>query len=158
MGSYEAVARQLSEIPGAGLVEAAEFIKRSILMYIVGNGDFHLKNTSLIYTKPGAPSLSPAYDVVNTMFYGDPQFLCLDFLEGNEEPASYSALGYPSLVDFIEVASKVGIGERTLKNFAESFLKKLPDISTLIENSMLSDLSKNKYSQMVQERAKTLVS
>jgi len=35
-GTYEAVARKLSEIPGAGLVDAAEFIRRSMLMYLVG--------------------------------------------------------------------------------------------------------------------------
>lgn len=155
-GSYEAVARHLSEIPGAGLIEAAEFLKRSILMYLIGNGDFHLKNTSLIYTKPGAPRLSPAYDLVNTTCYGDSQFLCLDFFDGDEEPTSYTTLGYPSLNDFIDVAIKVGIGKKTIEKFADLLAKKMPEIFELIENSLLSDGMKSDYLDLIKTRAATL--
>jgi serine/threonine-protein kinase HipA len=155
-GSYEAVARKLGEIRGAGLVESAEFVKRAMLMYLVGNGDFHLKNTSLIYSKHGAPTLSPAYDAVNTTLYDDTQFLCLDFFEGDEEPNSYATLGYPSLNDFIEVALKVGIGEKTIKKFALSLTKKIPDMLALIENSLLSDGMKSDYSKTIAERITTL--
>lgn len=157
-GSYEAVARTLSNIPGAGLIEAAEFLKRAMVMYLVGNGDFHLKNTSLIYAKPGAPTLSPAYDIVNTTLYGDSEFQCLDFLEGDNEPHSYSSLGFPSLDDFVEVAATVGVGEKTIKKFSDSLVNKLPEISTLVENSLLSDDMKSKYLNTIEQRAATLKS
>lgn len=151
-GSYEAVARTLKAIPGAGLVEAAEFLKRAMLMYLMGNGDFHLKNTSLIYSKPNAPTLAPAYDIVNTTLYGDAQFQCLDFFEAEDEPISYAVLGFPSLNDFIEVAYKVGIGEKVMKKFAGLLVKKIPEIIELIENSFLSDEMKSNYLKVIKDR------
>jgi serine/threonine-protein kinase HipA len=155
-GSYEAIARALSNIPGAGLIEAAEFLKRAMVMYLVGNGDFHLKNTSLIYAKPGPPTLSPAYDIVNTTLYGDSEFQCLDFLEGDKEPHSYNTFGFPSLADFIEVAATVGIGEKTIKKFADSLVKKSPEIATLVEHSFLSDGLKSSYLNTIEQRGATL--
>jgi len=155
-GSYEAVARALASTPGAGLVEAAEFLKRAMLMYLVGNGDFHLKNTSLIYSNPTMPKLAPAYDILNTAIYDDPQFQCLDFLEGDNEPDSYRTLGFPSINDFLEVAGKVGVGEKSIQKFAASLVTKLPDILALVRNSFLSEKIKSKYSKTIETRITTL--
>lgn len=155
-GSYEAIARALSGIPGAGLLESAEFIKRSLLMYFLGNGDFHLKNTSIIYTDSSVPKLSPAYDVVNTALYNDHQFLCLDFFEGDDDPTSFLSLGYPTLADFKELAEKVGVGVKSISKYAEFIVRKIPEITTLIENSMLSESRKKAYLNLINERIKTL--
>jgi serine/threonine-protein kinase HipA len=48
-----------------------EGVRRVIVNLMLGNGDAHLKNWSFIY-KQGEPiSLSPAYDIVPTILYGD---------------------------------------------------------------------------------------
>jgi serine/threonine-protein kinase HipA len=40
---------------------------------LIGNGDAHLKNWSLIYHDPRVPTLAPAYDLVATFVYRPPQ-------------------------------------------------------------------------------------
>jgi serine/threonine-protein kinase HipA len=46
-----------------------EFAKRLAFNIVIGNGDAHLKNWSLIYTDPRRPVLAPAYDLVATAIY-----------------------------------------------------------------------------------------
>ncbi|MEU9155132.1 HipA domain-containing protein [Streptomyces sp. NPDC048417] len=63
----------------ASLREAARRIAFSVL---VGNGDAHLKNWSLIYRDRRVPSLSPVYDLVSTAPYApsdEPEDLGLKF-------------------------------------------------------------------------------
>lgn len=47
----------------------AEFIRRLVFSALIGNGDMHLKNWSLIYPDRRNAALSPAYDLVSTVPY-----------------------------------------------------------------------------------------
>jgi serine/threonine-protein kinase HipA len=49
-----------------------EFVRRLTFNVLIGNGDAHLKNWSLIYLDGRVPSLSPAYDLVSTAPYASP--------------------------------------------------------------------------------------
>jgi len=44
-------------------------LRRIVFSFLVGNGDMHLKNISLLYVDPARPTLSPAYDLVSTIPY-----------------------------------------------------------------------------------------
>lgn len=57
-----------------------EFVRRLTFNILIGNGDAHLKNWSLIYRDPRVPTLAPAYDLVATFIYRPP-------IEGPEEMA-----------------------------------------------------------------------
>lgn len=46
-----------------------EFVRRLTFNALIGNGDAHLKNWSLIYPDRRTPRLSPAYDIVSTGAY-----------------------------------------------------------------------------------------
>ena len=46
-----------------------EFVRRLTYSVLIGNGDMHLKNWSLIYPDGRRPTLSPAYDLVCTVPY-----------------------------------------------------------------------------------------
>ena len=49
---------------------ALEFVRRLTLSVVMGNGDMHLKNWSLIYPGEGSmPALAPIYDVLSTVPY-----------------------------------------------------------------------------------------
>lgn len=50
-------------------VSLREFVRRLTFNLLIGNGDAHLKNWSLIYLDGRVPSLSPAYDLVSTAPY-----------------------------------------------------------------------------------------
>ena len=49
--------------------DAREFIRRLVFNTLIGNGDMHLKNWSLIYRDPRTASIAPAYDFVSTVPY-----------------------------------------------------------------------------------------
>jgi serine/threonine-protein kinase HipA len=49
--------------------DVAEFIRRLTFNVLIGNGDMHLKNWSLIYRDRRRARLSPAYDFVSTLPY-----------------------------------------------------------------------------------------
>jgi serine/threonine-protein kinase HipA len=64
-GSIERIGKLLrgySVYPG---LDAVDLFERAVFNFIVGNGDMHLKNYSLIET-PDGMRLSPAYDLVST--------------------------------------------------------------------------------------------
>ncbi len=47
----------------------AEYIRRLVFSALIGNGDMHLKNWSLIYPDGRTAALSPAYDLLSTIPY-----------------------------------------------------------------------------------------
>ncbi|NRB40835.1 MAG: HipA domain-containing protein [Pseudomonadales bacterium] len=75
-----------------GRDDQLEYVKRLLTSYVIGNGDYHLKNISMVYVPEGDQvgryKLSPVYDVVNTAIYKEDGFvLYLEFYENeNIEP------------------------------------------------------------------------
>ncbi|MBR2427080.1 MAG: type II toxin-antitoxin system HipA family toxin [Lentisphaeria bacterium] len=47
-----------------------EFLDRIIFIFLIGNGDAHAKNFSVLYQN-GRPRLAPAYDLLSTVVYPD---------------------------------------------------------------------------------------
>ena len=68
--NYEQIARTLLMYAG-GLDDVTEMSRRLILNVLLGNGDAHIKNWSLLYEDPRRPRLAPAYDLVSTIVYTD---------------------------------------------------------------------------------------
>lgn len=58
-----------------------EFIRRLTFNALIGNGDMHLKNWSLIYPDGKTPALAPAYDFVSTIPYIKGDRLALGFAD-----------------------------------------------------------------------------
>lgn len=56
-----------------------EFLRRLVFTVLIGNGDMHLKNWSLLYPDGRTPELSPAYDFVSTVPYIPSDKLALNF-------------------------------------------------------------------------------
>jgi len=52
---------------GGGLADLREMNRRLVLNVLLGNGDAHIKNWSIIYDNPTHPRLAPAYDLVFTV-------------------------------------------------------------------------------------------
>jgi serine/threonine-protein kinase HipA len=66
-GNYETVASLLYRRHDTSAL--VQFARRLAFMVVIGNGDGHLKNWSLIYRDPRRPTLAPAYDLVATAPY-----------------------------------------------------------------------------------------
>jgi serine/threonine-protein kinase HipA len=56
-----------------------EFVRRLVFSVLIGNGDMHLKNWSLLYPDEHTPVLSPAYDLLATLPYIPEDQLALSF-------------------------------------------------------------------------------
>ena len=56
-----------------------EFVRRLVFSVVIGNGDMHLKNWSLLYPDRRTPALSPGYDFVATLPYIPGDALALSF-------------------------------------------------------------------------------
>lgn len=68
-GTFETVAALAYR--GRDLRALREVARRLAFSVMIGNGDAHLKNWSLIYPDRRIPTLSPAYDLVSTTQYRD---------------------------------------------------------------------------------------
>ena len=62
-----------------GDADTYEFVRRLVFSVLIGNGDMHLKNWSLLYPDTRKPVLSPAYDLVSTLPYIPDDRLALSF-------------------------------------------------------------------------------
>jgi len=63
-GSVEEIGKKLktaSEVPG---LDVQLFFERVVFNFLIGNGDAHVKNYSVIYNEEGLARLAPAYDLV----------------------------------------------------------------------------------------------
>ena len=119
-GSYEDIAGGIKRFVSAWMVDTERFFDLVVFNYIVGNGDAHLKNFSLL-RKGEDYRLSPAYDLINTNLHvnGD------DFgLDGGLSPAlirsdTYESSGHPCRQDF----ESFGLGFGLQKNDEELNIK-----------------------------------
>lgn len=83
--NYENIASVIwAEIGEAGI---AEFVRRLVFNALIGNGDMHLKNWSLIYPDQRKAALAPAYDLVSTIPYIKGDRMALN-LAGSKEFSS----------------------------------------------------------------------
>ena len=64
--NYDMMAMTLLQYAG-GVDDLKEMTRRLVLNVLLGNGDAHIKNWSLIYRTPNKPRLAPAYDLVSTV-------------------------------------------------------------------------------------------
>lgn len=67
--SLARIADLLQATAGPDSVEA--LLRAVTLNVLIGNGDAHAKNFSLLHEPSGALRLSPLYDLLSTLFYGD---------------------------------------------------------------------------------------
>ena len=64
--NYDMMAMTLLQYAG-GIDDLKEMTRRLVLNVLLGNGDAHIKNWSLIFRTPNKPRLAPAYDLVSTV-------------------------------------------------------------------------------------------
>jgi serine/threonine-protein kinase HipA len=88
---------------GTDIKGLREFARRLTFNLLIGNGDAHLKNWSLIYRDGRTAELSPAYDLVSTAPYmtGEVEDLGLKF-------GGSRRLDHPTWRDFLQLEKRLG--------------------------------------------------
>jgi len=116
--SYANIAQVLAAEGGGESVN--DFVRRLVFSVLIGNGDMHLKNWSLLYPDGRRPILAPAYDYVSTIAHLPNDQLGLSFggskridvitHEQINRFADTASLAFGSLWDIVE-----GTVNRTLE-------------------------------------------
>ncbi len=99
-----------------------EMVRRSVFNLLVGNGDAHLKNWSLIYDDGRRARLSPAYDLVCTGAYEGHVELALPF-GGATRLADVTRESFARLAGLLHVgdAEVLDVVDETVERFREAW-------------------------------------
>jgi serine/threonine-protein kinase HipA len=119
-GNYRSIARVLGIETGSA--DVAEFIRRLVFSTLIGNGDMHLKNWSLIYPDGRTPTLSPAYDLLSTIPY----------IEGEDTAAlNFSrtkTMAALSLDELTHLAAKAELSEKLVLDTARKTVERFREV------------------------------
>ena len=96
----------LRELP-VSAADVLEFIDRIIFNFLVGNGDAHGKNFSVLY-RDGIATLAPVYDIMSTTVYPDVGRRMAMKID-DEYGFKWISIG-----KFIRMSAKVGISEKIM--------------------------------------------
>ena len=98
-----------------------EFARRLMFAALIGNGDLHLKNWSLIYRDQMRPELSPAYDLLCTSCYTKDDNMALRL-------GSSKRCRDLTLSDFSRIATQARINAKGLVNAARDVADQFWDV------------------------------
>ncbi len=149
-GSLEEIGKKItniSEIPG---LDVQLFFERILFFFIIGNGDAHLKNFSVIYDRHGHIRLSPAYDIVSSKLVipGEEDFALP--IQGKKN--NINGKDFIKFLNFLKIPEKAGM------NILLKFSNQKQLILGIIKDSILEDGEKQKLLKIVTERYSRLKS
>jgi serine/threonine-protein kinase HipA len=137
--------RELSSVPG---LDAQLFFERVLLNFLLGNGDAHLKNFSLLETEDGGLRLSPAYDIV-----------CSKAVIPKETDFAITLNGKSDKIttrDFEKFGAYLKIPLKVVADIFERFGQRRSIILEEISRSRLSVELQEKVRRVVEERHKRI--
>ncbi len=147
-GSLERVGKKLWEISDVPGLDVQLFFERVLFFFMIGNGDAHLKNFSMLYDSQGRMRLSPAYDIA-----------CSKLVIPDEEDMALSLNGRKNKItkrDFDHFAEALKI--RSDVGYKKILGKKDLIIQFIKESTHLLDEEKTKWLDIAQERARRVAS
>lgn len=147
-GSVEQIGkkmRELSEVPG---LDAQLLFERVLLNFLLGNGDAHLKNFSMLETDDGGLRLSPAYDIVCSKAVIPKETDCALTLNGKANKIRRG--------DFDRFGNTLKIPAKVVGDILERFNEGHAMIVEEIQHSRLSPELLDKVRQVVDERRRRL--
>lgn len=154
--SYEECAKNIEKYVAASIPALEDFYKRVVLNYLIGNGDAHLKNFSLIRSNNRDDySLSKNYDILYTKHHlrDEDGIMALDLFNAYETVA-FGAMGFYTLEDFEIFAKICKIKDRRLNKIFKDILQSTPAVDKLIQASFLSEDAKESYKDAYHKRLK----
>ena len=96
VGNYRRIADVFWSL--AGEKATIEYVKRLVFNTLIGNGDMHMKNWSLIYPDGRKADIAPAYDFLSTIPYMQDKDMALNLYRGG--PRNFVDLTEESFVKF----------------------------------------------------------
>lgn len=148
--SMEKVANVIDQYCTFPAVEKIKLFKLTLVNFLIGNEDMHVKNFSLMTIK-GKVELTPVYDILNTtMALADPQEEIALPINGKKRK-----LDAGILVDYF-ARRRLGLNSKIISTVMDELLQAKPAWEKLIEFSFLPDTMKEKYRQLLKTRKEKL--
>ena len=155
--SYEEAGQILHRFSPSYRIDVEKLFRTIVFNYVIGNGDAHLKNFSLLETPFGDFSMSPAYDLLATGIHlPEETRAALALFDGDFETESYRRNAYYKRPDFIELAMRFGIREERALGDLSVFDQKKDAAAAMVERSMLSQEAKSAYLALYEDRSKAI--
>lgn len=153
-GSYEELGLLIQKYVPAWRVEIEKYFSLVVFNYLFSNSDAHLKNFSLLESSNGDYLLSPAYDLINTRLHVDDTDFALEkgLFADSYKSDDYLKKGHPSILDFMELAKRIGISESRSEKILAPYIQKQDFLETLINHSYLDEASKRGYLLLYQTK------
>ena len=153
--SYEEMAELIRMACPASRVELPKAFRQILFDYLFANGDAHLKNFSVCESDLGDYVMTPAYDLLNTLLHypGDLTFMALSlFKDPDFMTPEFEKLGYYSTSDFVALGRCYGLDEKAVHGILAEYRKNLPQVETMVEQSLLSEDAKREYLHIFTDR------
>ena len=103
--NYDTIGKLIFDLFPDRFEQLAQFLRRLVVNILIGNGDAHLKNWSVIYQDKVTPQLAPAYDLVSTIHYVANDSLALN-LAGEKRFESIDEAHFDRLARRMDAPSK----------------------------------------------------
>lgn len=147
-GSIEQIGQKLKQISLFPGLDVQLFFERVLFFFIIGNGDAHVKNFSIIYDDAGDIRLSPAYDIVSSKL-----------VIPGEEDLALPMNGRRNNItgkDFKKLSGYLGIPEKSYDKIRSRFKEGRDIIEELTAFSALEEDEKDRFLDIVNERYERL--
>jgi len=116
--NYEQVGQIIYQFTGHGLANVQQMARRLLVNIMLGNGDAHLKNWSLIYPDQVIAELAPAYDIVYTQAYIPAESQISLNMAGNKDWYTLNQIHFEAW------AKSIGVPWRAIKPHIDDVIKK----------------------------------
>lgn len=154
--SYEQMAKLIKRYIPTHKLEMVKFFKLILFNYLIGNGDAHLKNFSVIQRETKEYGLSPSYDLLSSSLHlPNESRTALELFE-KYETESFLANGYYSYDDFIKFGEFIGIKNDMVADIINEFLGYKYQTLILLEQSFLSKDAKSRYEKIFLDRLRAV--
>jgi serine/threonine-protein kinase HipA len=106
-----------------------EMVRRIVVDLMLGNGDNHLKNSTFVYPDARTPTLSPAYDIVPTVFFQPQDELALAF-GGKRSFERITPHEFERMAGYVEMSGRAIMREveKTIEHASDAWPKIIKDL------------------------------
>jgi serine/threonine-protein kinase HipA len=132
----------VTAVTPAAPVARAELLRLFIFSYLVFNGDLHGKNVSVYDNPEGVWSVTPAYDLVSTLPYGDDRMALQ--LDGRDSRITGAV--------FEEFADRVGTRPKVTRTIIESIVEAIRPTIDGIDTIGLDEQKADHLKRKIRER------
>lgn len=114
--SMREICEAVSRLSSTPLLDIRGILEMYVFSYLIGNGDLHAKNISLLRTfQSGEVELSPAYDLLSTLPYGDRKMALR--MNGRDDEFTKK--------DFIAFGEMFGVRERAVRSMIDKLATRI---------------------------------